>query len=296
MSANIHGMIESAKRALNNNNRAEAQQLLLKVIEYQEENEEAWLYLASAVDTDEEKRTCLENVLTLNPHNQVARRALTELDRQANRSDDLGDDLFSAAFGGAEDTSTLADASEDASGSDTSTGTSFDELFSSSPFDTGNSFSSSASDPFSGEFSANFDIEDTTGFESDTPAAPASPPPVPASAPKSSSSSLFDSSPVSPSEPEDDDEDDEMSLESYDNDTGYGYDDGDEYEDDEDEERDDSGDEEETSDIFSMIPDHIKPTRIPGTDEKLDTTLVAGIAVVGVLNVVMIVLLLVQLL
>ncbi len=59
--------------------KAEAHKLLMQVTQQDERNETAWLWLSGAVDTDEERRTCLENVLAINPNNGVARRGLESL-------------------------------------------------------------------------------------------------------------------------------------------------------------------------------------------------------------------------
>ena len=42
-----------------------------------------WLWLASVVDTDDDRRVCFENVLELNPSNVTAQRQLQKLDQQA---------------------------------------------------------------------------------------------------------------------------------------------------------------------------------------------------------------------
>ncbi len=56
--------------------RAEARELLMRVIEVSERSERAWLWLSGVVDTDEDRLICLENVLTLNPDNVQARAGL----------------------------------------------------------------------------------------------------------------------------------------------------------------------------------------------------------------------------
>ena len=68
--------------ALKSGQREKAQELLITAVEYDEENEQAWLWLSGAVETDEDKRICLENVLTLNPKNQAAKRGLDNLNMQ----------------------------------------------------------------------------------------------------------------------------------------------------------------------------------------------------------------------
>ena len=62
--------------AVRSGDQAKGRQLLLKVIEVDEENEMAWLWLSGVVDNDEERRICLDNVLTINPDNQAAKKGL----------------------------------------------------------------------------------------------------------------------------------------------------------------------------------------------------------------------------
>jgi len=61
--------------------REEARDILLKVVEQDERNESAWLWLSGLVDSDEDKAIALENVLTLNPNNEWAKRGLRLLGR-----------------------------------------------------------------------------------------------------------------------------------------------------------------------------------------------------------------------
>jgi len=61
--------------------RAEARDILLKVIEQDEQNESAWLWLSGVVDSEDDKAVALENVLTLNPNNEWAKRGLQMLGR-----------------------------------------------------------------------------------------------------------------------------------------------------------------------------------------------------------------------
>ncbi len=59
--------------------REKARALLTQVVEQDEHNEQAWLWLSGAVETDEDRRICLENVLALNPNNTAAQRGLAKL-------------------------------------------------------------------------------------------------------------------------------------------------------------------------------------------------------------------------
>jgi Flp pilus assembly protein TadD len=61
--------------------REEARGVLLKVIEQDEQNESAWLWLSGVVDSEDDKVVALENVLTLNPNNEWAKRGLQMLGR-----------------------------------------------------------------------------------------------------------------------------------------------------------------------------------------------------------------------
>jgi hypothetical protein len=62
--------------------REEARALLMQVVEGDERNEQAWLWLAGVVDAPEDIRTCLQNVLDLNPANQQARQGLAWVDKR----------------------------------------------------------------------------------------------------------------------------------------------------------------------------------------------------------------------
>jgi tetratricopeptide (TPR) repeat protein len=56
--------------------RAEARELLMQVVEADEQNEQAWLWLSGVMDQPEDIRVCLENVLALNPENRQARQGV----------------------------------------------------------------------------------------------------------------------------------------------------------------------------------------------------------------------------
>jgi tetratricopeptide (TPR) repeat protein len=61
----------------------EAQRALAQVVELDERNEQAWLWLSGVVESPEDKRTCLENVLSINPNNTHAQTGLRWLEQQA---------------------------------------------------------------------------------------------------------------------------------------------------------------------------------------------------------------------
>jgi hypothetical protein len=72
-------MLNKAIMAAKAGRKAEARQLLEAVLDTEERNERAWLWLSGVVDNDEERTICLENVLSINPDNQAARRGLAML-------------------------------------------------------------------------------------------------------------------------------------------------------------------------------------------------------------------------
>jgi hypothetical protein len=57
----------------------EARRLLETVLDADERNEQAWLWLSGVVDSDEERAICLENVLAINPGNVPASQGLAAL-------------------------------------------------------------------------------------------------------------------------------------------------------------------------------------------------------------------------
>jgi hypothetical protein len=65
--------------AVNAGQKTEARRILMQVVRQDKRNEMAWLWLSGTVDTDEERRICLENVLAIDPNNGAARRGLEHL-------------------------------------------------------------------------------------------------------------------------------------------------------------------------------------------------------------------------
>lgn len=72
-------LIQAGIKALKSGDRDKANQLLMQAVQQDEGNEKAWLWLSGAVKTKEERRICLENVLTINPDNAMAQKGLTKL-------------------------------------------------------------------------------------------------------------------------------------------------------------------------------------------------------------------------
>jgi len=68
--------LELAITAIRSNRKEEGRQLLNLLIQENPNDEKAWLWMSSVVDTDEQRARCLYHVLAINPENQYARRGL----------------------------------------------------------------------------------------------------------------------------------------------------------------------------------------------------------------------------
>ncbi|MEO8607950.1 MAG: hypothetical protein ABI690_08720 [Chloroflexota bacterium] len=83
MPANVDGMVREGISAYRAGRKDEARALLLRAVEIDQYNEQAWLWLSAVVESVEEQQTCLENVLTINPNNDRAKQGLTMLTQKA---------------------------------------------------------------------------------------------------------------------------------------------------------------------------------------------------------------------
>ena len=86
MPANVDGMVREGISAYRAGNKEEARTLLLRAVEIDQYNEQAWLWLSAVVETPEEQRTCLENVLTINPGSERAKQGIDMLDQRFGSS------------------------------------------------------------------------------------------------------------------------------------------------------------------------------------------------------------------
>lgn len=83
-------MVKKAIAAYKDGKKAQARDLLTKVVDVDERNEQGWLYLSLVVDSLEEQELCLENVLSINPANAQARKAI-DVVRKKQGKPPLGD-------------------------------------------------------------------------------------------------------------------------------------------------------------------------------------------------------------
>ncbi|HVO43150.1 MAG TPA: hypothetical protein VMT34_11020 [Aggregatilineales bacterium] len=75
----LTNLLRAGIQAAKDKDKAEARRLLEQVIEKDETNETAWMWLATVVETPREQRICLENVLEINPRNERAKQMLEKL-------------------------------------------------------------------------------------------------------------------------------------------------------------------------------------------------------------------------
>lgn len=83
MFPDIDGQIKQAQALVKAGRKAEARRLLEQIVERYDQNETAWLWLSATVDSIDEQRICLENVLLLNPNNAKARKGLEALNSKS---------------------------------------------------------------------------------------------------------------------------------------------------------------------------------------------------------------------
>jgi hypothetical protein len=79
MSNDIAQLLYEGALAVRAGRLADGQGLLLQVIERDEQNELAWLWLSGAMEDPADQQVALENVLAINPHNQAAHKGLVWL-------------------------------------------------------------------------------------------------------------------------------------------------------------------------------------------------------------------------
>jgi hypothetical protein len=76
-------MVREGINAYRAGRKEEARTLLLRAVEIDQYNEQAWLWLSAVVESTDEQRTCLENVLTINPNNERAKQGLAMMGQKS---------------------------------------------------------------------------------------------------------------------------------------------------------------------------------------------------------------------
>jgi hypothetical protein len=75
----VSRLLRAGVSAVNEERLDEARELLYQVIDLDERNERAWLWLSAVVTGIDERMVCLESVLAINPHHELAREGLRYL-------------------------------------------------------------------------------------------------------------------------------------------------------------------------------------------------------------------------
>lgn len=87
---NVKNLLDKGIAAARRGDNERSRDLLLRVVDNDEANESAWLWLSNVVDSNEDRVLCLQNVLALNPESEPAKRGLERLDQspsEISRSD-----------------------------------------------------------------------------------------------------------------------------------------------------------------------------------------------------------------
>jgi len=82
MSANPADLLRQGITAARAGDKETARNLLMRVVQQDERNATAWLWLSGVVESRDDREVCLENVLALDPQNQAARQGLEWLRSQ----------------------------------------------------------------------------------------------------------------------------------------------------------------------------------------------------------------------
>jgi tetratricopeptide (TPR) repeat protein len=78
----LNSLLNEGIAAARSGQAAQARDLLMQVVEADENNESAWLWLSGVVESLEDRQVCLENVLALNPNSAAAQKGLAWIDQQ----------------------------------------------------------------------------------------------------------------------------------------------------------------------------------------------------------------------
>jgi|FLYN01.1.fsa_nt_gi tetratricopeptide (TPR) repeat protein len=305
MPANVEGMVREGINAYRAGKKEEARALLLRAVEIDQYNEQAWLWLSAVVDSPEEQRTCLENVLTINPNNERARQGLELLSKEPSAAPPAADpspsdeDVLASSmiaqtdeelpssidWGAPAAPVTATSSSSSYHHVDEPSAQEYDSWVANLGLGANNDVSgapSAATPPPT--FSAAFleDDEDLFGLDSasvfvgdsEPPAKAVTPPPKTTSKPAASSVMSPDPKPASPAKASDH----ERLLDEIDDDADLIADLDEDYDD----ARLDKLDPEE---MFRYIPKEIKATRLPGTRERYPVLAVLGLVVAVLLNI-----------
>lgn len=81
--------VGEAIAAIKAGDKGRGRDLLLDVLKTDRANERAWLWLSATVDGDDQMRFCLEQVLAINPANEMAKKGLARLEGKDVRPQEM---------------------------------------------------------------------------------------------------------------------------------------------------------------------------------------------------------------
>jgi hypothetical protein len=79
----IQNLLRSGIQAARSGNKAQAKEIFERVLRVDSQNELAWLWMASVLESQSDRRRALERVLSINPSNERAQQALAKLRGEA---------------------------------------------------------------------------------------------------------------------------------------------------------------------------------------------------------------------
>jgi len=114
MTGDADALVRDAIKAFRGGNKAQARTLLEQATEIDSMNEQAWMWMSAVVESVDDQRVCLENVVYINPHNEKARQGLKMLEGKSSSAPKPAadaDPFANASFAPADDTPPTATSS-----------------------------------------------------------------------------------------------------------------------------------------------------------------------------------------
>jgi hypothetical protein len=81
----MDNQLQEAIKFIKAGDKTQGQQLLAQIIKADPRNETAWLWMTTVLDDPQKKKKCLQNVLQINPDNEMAKKGLAQLELQQQK-------------------------------------------------------------------------------------------------------------------------------------------------------------------------------------------------------------------
>lgn len=78
----MSGTLQQAIAAIKSGDKKTGKQLLLEILKSDQRSEGAWLWMTQVASSDDERMTCLQNVLKINPNNETAKHGVALLQQK----------------------------------------------------------------------------------------------------------------------------------------------------------------------------------------------------------------------